>query len=93
MAKSETQKKIAKKKSRAGTTCNYCGKKNHWVSECRKWIANGQPPKNKTINDSQNQANHKNNQNKNQSNAVEVKEGFVLSISEEIFNAEINTVV
>ena len=87
VAKSETQKKDAKKKSKAGTTCNYCGEKNHWVSECRKWIADGQPPKNKTINDSQNKADHK-----NQRNAVEVKEGFVLSISEEIFNAKINTV-
>lgn len=90
VAKGETQKQDAKKKSRAGTTCNYCGKKNHWVSECRKWIADGRPSKNKSVNDSQNQANHKNNQNKFQSNAVEVKEGLVLSFSE-IFNTEINT--
>lgn len=59
VAKGEMQKQDAKKKSRAGTTCNYCGKKNHWVSECKKWIADGRPPKNKTANHSQNQANHK----------------------------------
>ena len=34
--------KTAKKKP---STCNYCGKGGHWVKECRKWIADGRPPK------------------------------------------------
>lgn len=30
--------------------CNYCKKKGHWLKDCRKWIADGKPTKNKTGN-------------------------------------------
>lgn len=28
--------------------CNYCKKKGHWVRDCRKWIKDGKPNKQKT---------------------------------------------
>lgn len=96
VAKAEIKKQDMKKKSRAGSVCNYCGKKNHWVAECRQWIADGRPPKNKLPSEIYNNQNKKNNQNKNQnknqSNAVEVKEALIITVSEEIFNTEINTI-
>ena len=42
----------AKKNSTAKFSCNYCGKPNHYVRQCRKWIADGRPPKDSKPDDS-----------------------------------------
>ncbi|GFV78446.1 uncharacterized protein TNCV_1302981 [Trichonephila clavipes] len=36
-----------KSKSRKEDSCNYCKRKGHWVKDCRKWISDGRPSKNK----------------------------------------------
>lgn len=36
--------------------CNYCKVKGHWVRECKKWIADGRPVKNKGASVNQNTA-------------------------------------
>lgn len=43
-----------KKQFKKNGTCNYCSLKGHWIRECKKWIADGRPPKNKTSSNSQN---------------------------------------
>ena len=35
-------------KSRKNDVCKYCKKKGHWVRDCRKWMSDGKPSKNKT---------------------------------------------
>lgn len=42
----QTKKEVKKQEG----TCNYCYKKGHWVRNCRKWIADGRPPKSKNHN-------------------------------------------
>ncbi|GFS70245.1 uncharacterized protein TNCV_1067371 [Trichonephila clavipes] len=36
-----------KSKSRKEDSCNYCKRKGHWVKDCRKWISDRRPSKNK----------------------------------------------
>ncbi|GFS98063.1 integrase core domain protein [Trichonephila clavipes] len=36
-----------KSKSRKEDSCNYCKRKGHCVKDCRKWISDGRPSKNK----------------------------------------------
>lgn len=44
IANSEVKRKTdASKKNYS--KCNYCHQKGHWVRTCRKWIADGKPPK------------------------------------------------
>lgn len=59
VVKTGTQKKDSsktipfKKQFKKNGTCNYCSLKGHWIRECKKWIADGRPPKNKTSSNSQ----------------------------------------
>ncbi|GFT18462.1 integrase core domain protein [Trichonephila clavipes] len=45
--KSERQEGKYKSKSRKEDSYNYCKRKGHWVKDCRKWISDGRPSKNK----------------------------------------------
>ena len=49
LAKPERQTQEGKNKyrSKKNDTCNYCKRKGHWIKDCRKWIADGRPAKNK----------------------------------------------
>lgn len=48
--------KVFKKHSKRNDTCNYCKKKGHWITDCRKWIADGKPAKENKINVNTNEA-------------------------------------
>ena len=42
------QKRAAKKHfTKSRDVCHYCKKKGHWLKDCRNWIADGRPTKNK----------------------------------------------
>ena len=43
-------KKFENKKAdrKQETSCNYCKKQGHWVRNCKKWIADGRPSKDKS---------------------------------------------
>jgi len=45
--KQNQRNKINKKRSKKNDICNYCKKKGHWVVDCKKWIFDGKPSKNK----------------------------------------------
>ncbi|GFT49467.1 copia protein [Trichonephila clavipes] len=62
-----------KSKSRKEDSCNYCKRKGHWVKDCRKWISDGRPSKNKLSNI--------------QSNTVSANIAL-MSISEEVCTSE-----
>ncbi|GFS48760.1 retrovirus-related Pol polyprotein from transposon TNT 1-94 [Trichonephila clavipes] len=62
-----------KSKSRKEDSCNYCKRKGHWVKNCRKWILDGRPSKNK-LSDTQ-------------SNTVSANIAL-MSISEEVCTSE-----
>lgn len=44
VVKSEQAKsRRGSRRSKENDTCNYCKKKGHWVTSCKKWIADGKP--------------------------------------------------
>ena len=51
-----SQTKTNNKWSRKEDKCNYCKKRGHWVRDCKKWISDGRPAKNKTEGDAQTSA-------------------------------------
>ena len=71
--------KANKKMLKQDRACNYCKKKGHWVRDCRKWIADGRPPKNKEVSDPQ-------------GNLVELKETLFLTAGEEVCSTDVNRV-
>lgn len=79
MANSEfKQKLVSNKKS---SKCNYCNQKGHWVKTCKKWIADGRPPK-------PNGSNNGTNRGGKNSAAANMT---LLAVDEEIFSAETNS--
>lgn len=61
--------------------CNYCHQRGHWVKSCKKWIADGRPPKPSGSN-TRTSKGGKNNATANMT---------LLAVDEEIFSAETNS--
>lgn len=57
--------------------CNYCKLKGHWVKDCKKWIADGRPPKRKTEDGAQ-------------TNPLDVNVALI-SVSNEVYKLEANS--
>lgn len=80
IASSEQKQKPFPSK-RSNNKCNYCHQRGHWVKTCKKWIADGKPPK-PSISNTWTSKGGKNNASANMT---------LLAVDEQIFSAEINS--